>query len=84
MFDIIIRQLRYAILLALEMMNEWTPTFWKNKYQWKKSLYCWHKKKFRKKYLRQPSIDFDFCNISSSCDAVYKGRWLTQAGYWFI
>ena len=21
------------------------------------------KKKFRKKYLRQPSIDFDFCNI---------------------
>jgi hypothetical protein len=34
--------------------------------------------------LRQPSIDFDFCNISSSCDVVYKGRWLTQAGYWFI
>ena len=32
------------------------------------------KKKFRKKYLRQPSIDFDFCNISSSCDVVYKGR----------
>ena len=31
-------------------------------------------KKFRKKYLRQPSIDFDFCNISSSCDVVYKGR----------
>jgi hypothetical protein len=30
MFDIIIRQLRYAILLALEMMNEWTPTFFKN------------------------------------------------------
>jgi hypothetical protein len=27
---------------------------------------------------------FDFCNISSSCDVVYKGRWLTQAGYWFI
>ena len=26
------------------------------------------KKKFQKKYLRQPSIDFDFCNISSSCD----------------
>ena len=47
----------------------------------KKSLYCWHKKKFRKKNLRQPSIDFDFCNISSSCDLVYKGRWLTQAGY---
>jgi hypothetical protein len=40
------------------------------------------KKKIRKKYLRQPSIDFDFCNIS--CDVVYKGRWLTQAGYWFI
>jgi hypothetical protein len=37
-----------------------------------------------KKYLRQPSIDFDFCNISSSCDVVYKGHWLTQAGYWFI
>jgi hypothetical protein len=50
----------------------------------KKSLYCWHKKKFRKKYLRQPSIDFHFCNISSFCDVVYKGRWLTQAGYWFI
>jgi hypothetical protein len=30
MFDIIIRQLRYAILLALEMMNEWTPTFFLN------------------------------------------------------
>ena len=42
------------------------------------------KKKFRKKYLRQPSIDFHFCNISSSCDVVYKGRWLTQACYWFI
>jgi hypothetical protein len=25
-----------------------------------------------KKYLRQPSIEFDFCNISSSCDVVYK------------
>ena len=37
-----------------------------------------------KKYLRQPSIDFHFCNISSSCDVVYKERWLTQAGYWFI
>jgi hypothetical protein len=24
------------------------------------------------------------CNISSSYDFVYKGRWLTQAGYWFI
>jgi hypothetical protein len=22
--------------------------------------------------------------MSSSCDVVYKGRWLTQAGYWFI
>jgi hypothetical protein len=40
--------------------------------------------KFRKKYLRQPSIDCDFCNISSACDVVYKWRWLTQAGYWFI
>ena len=47
-------------------------------------MYCWHRKKFRKQYLRQPSIDFHFCNISSSCDVVYKGRWLTQAGYWFI
>ena len=27
-----------------------------------------------KKYLRQPSIDFHFCNISSSCDVVYKGH----------
>jgi hypothetical protein len=26
-----------------------------------------------------------FCNnISSSYDVIYKGRWLTQAGYWFI
>jgi hypothetical protein len=50
----------------------------------KKSLYCWHKNKFRNKYLRQPSIDFDFCNISSSCDLVYKGLWLTQTGYRFI
>jgi hypothetical protein len=32
----------------------------------KKSLYCWQYKKLQKKYLRQPSIDFDFCNISSS------------------
>ena len=32
------------------------------------------KKKFPKKYLRQPSIDFDFGNISSSCDVVYKER----------
>ena len=32
------------------------------------------KKKFQNKYLRQPSIDFDFCNISSSSDVVYKGR----------
>ena len=39
------------------------------------------KKQFRKKYLRQPSMDFHFCNISSSCDVVYKGRLLTQAGY---
>ena len=31
-------------------------------------------KKIRKKYLRQPSIDFDFGNISSFCDVVYKGR----------
>ena len=31
-------------------------------------------KQFRKKYLRQPSIDFGFCNISSFCDVVYKGR----------
>ena len=45
---------------------------------------CWHKNKFRKKYLRQPSIGFHFRNISSSCDVVDKGRWLTQAGYWFI
>ena len=50
----------------------------------KKSFYCWQKQKFRIKYLRQPSIDFNFCNISSSCNVVYKGRWLTQAGYWFI
>ena len=34
----------------------------------KKSLYCWHKKQIPKKI----SIDFDFCNISSSCDVVYK------------
>ena len=30
---------------------------------------------FRKKYLRQPSIDFDLCNLSPSGDVVYKGRW---------
>jgi hypothetical protein len=23
---------------------------------------------------KNTSIDFDFCNISSSCDVVYKGR----------
>ena len=43
---------------------------YKNNANEKKSLY----KKFRKKYLRQPSIDFDFCNTSSSCDVVYKER----------
>jgi hypothetical protein len=42
------------------------------------------KKNSGKKYLIQPSSDFDFCNISSSCDAVYKGRSLTHADYWFI
>ena len=46
----------------------------KNKCQWKKKLVLLTKKQFRKKYLRQPPIDFDFCNISSSCDVVYKGR----------
>ena len=50
----------------------------------KKASIVEYKQKFRIKYLRQPSIDFDFCNISSSCDVVFKGRWLTQAGYWFI
>jgi len=30
---------------------------------------------FRKKYLRQLSIDFEFCNLSSSGDVVYKERW---------
>jgi hypothetical protein len=55
--------------------------FWNKKINSnEKSLYCWHKNNFRKKYLRQPSIDFNFCNISSCCDVVYKGRWLTQAG----
>ena len=29
---------------------------------------------FRIKYLRQPSIDFDLCNLSSSGDVVYKER----------
>jgi hypothetical protein len=30
---------------------------------------------FRTKYLRQPFINFDFCNLSSSGDIVYKDRW---------
>jgi hypothetical protein len=29
---------------------------------------------FRKNYLRQPSIDFDICTLSSSGDVVYKER----------
>ena len=29
---------------------------------------------FREKYLRQPSIDFGFCNLSSSGDVAYKER----------
>jgi hypothetical protein len=39
---------------------------------------------FRKKNLRQPSIDF--CNLSSSGDASIQGTLvtLTPAGYWFI
>ena len=40
----------------------------------KKACIVDKKNPFRNKYLRQPSIDFDFCNISSSCDVVYKGR----------
>jgi len=28
-----------------------------------------------KKYLRHPSIDFDFCNLLSSGDVVYKECW---------
>jgi hypothetical protein len=48
----------------------------------KKACIFVDKQNFLKKYLRQLSIDFDFCNISSSCDVVYKGCWLTQAGYW--
>jgi hypothetical protein len=32
-------------------------------------------KNIPEKYLRQSSIDFDFCNLTSSCDVVYKGRW---------
>jgi hypothetical protein len=28
----------------------------------------------KKKYLRQPSIDFDFCNLSFSGDVVYRER----------
>ena len=31
-----------------------------------------HKNNVRKKYLRQQSIDFDFYNLSSSGDVVYK------------
>ena len=30
---------------------------------------------FRTKYLRQRSINFDICNLSSSGDIVYKDRW---------
>ena len=29
----------------------------------------------RKKYLRQPSINFDVCNFSSSVDVIYNERW---------
>ena len=38
-------------------------------FEWKlnitkyKVFYCWHKTKIRKKYLRPPSLDFDFYNI---------------------
>ena len=42
----------------------------------KKKVLLLTKKHFQKKYFkRQPSIDLDFCNLSSSCDVVYKGRW---------
>ena len=49
-----------------------------------KACIVYIKKKFLKKYLGQPSIDFDFCNILSSSDIVYKEHLLTQDGYWFI
>jgi len=32
-------------------------------------------KLFPEKYIRQPSIDFDVCNLSSSVDVIYKERW---------
>ena len=37
----------------------------------KKKAYIVDIKKIPEK-IRQPFIDFDFCNISSSCDVVYK------------
>jgi hypothetical protein len=40
----------------------------------KKLVLLTYNKYSGKKYLRQPSIDFDFCNISSPCDVVYKGK----------
>ena len=30
---------------------------------------------FLEKYLRQPSMDFDVCNLLSSGDVIYKERW---------
>ena len=52
---------------------------------------------FQTKYLRQPFLDFDFCNLSFSGDVVYKERWwhwhklrytdydyLQTFFYWFI
>jgi hypothetical protein len=45
---------------------------YKHKIFW---LVSWHTISFLKKYLRQLSIDFDICNLSSSGDIVYKERW---------
>ena len=64
--------------------RSWNDQYYKNNFMLYCNLPTACTKKFRKKYLRQPSIDFDFCNVSSSCDVACRGHWLTQAGYWFI
>ena len=50
----------------------------------KKSLYCWHKKKFRNKYLRQPSIDFDICKYIVILWRCLQGKLVADSFYDFV
>jgi hypothetical protein len=71
-------------MIITYLLYSWNDQYYNNNFMLYCNLPTAYTKKIRKKYLRQPSIDFDFFIVSSSCDVVYRERWFTQAGYWFI